>query len=102
MTSREQLSAAYDNHVRLHGRNSAVEAVQAATGQLFASEVPLDKIAATIAALTGATVTARASAGNPFGAVHAKLAAITAKDCVRRLIKWTTAQQGSPMRRTRQ
>jgi hypothetical protein len=80
MTPREQLISAYNDHVRLRGRNSAVEAVQAATGQLFASKVPGDKIEQTIAALTGAaTVTARASAGNPFGAVHAKLAAIGAK-----------------------
>jgi hypothetical protein len=79
MTLREQLSAAYDTHVRLHGRISAVKAVQAATGQLFASEVPDDKIAATVAALTGATGTARASAGTPFRGLHAKLAAIAAK-----------------------
>jgi hypothetical protein len=79
MTPRAKLSAAYDAHVRLHGRNSAVETVQAASGQLFASEVPNDKIAATIAALTGAAVTARASVGNLFGAVHANLTAMAGK-----------------------
>ena len=78
MTPREELSAAYADHLRLHGRGSAVEAVQAASGQLYASEVPDDKIAATIAALTGAAVTARASGGDPFGAVHAKLGAMAA------------------------
>ena len=44
MTPREQLSAAYDAHVTPHGRNSAVGTVQAASGQLFASEVPDDKL----------------------------------------------------------
>jgi hypothetical protein len=57
--TRQQLERAYNDAVARAGRGAAVDAVLKASGQVFVSETPDDKIEATIAAL--ASVPAKAA-----------------------------------------
>jgi len=86
MTTREQVASAYADHRRQHGINSALDAVEAVSGQLFLDKVPDDQLDALLAKLTaaqdhGGRMAARGTFDRaaPFKSVHARLAEIGAK-----------------------
>jgi hypothetical protein len=68
-----QPSVDYNHCVETKGRDAAVSAVEKVTGQLFVSDVPDDKIAAALAALSGGKATAKAA---PRNRIHDALAGL--------------------------
>lgn len=76
--TRDDLNRAYGQCVKLKGRQTAVDAVKAVTGQLFVTDTPDDLIDATVAALTGGTATAQAAPRAKLRVVHDALAGLAA------------------------
>jgi len=70
------LQRAYDECVKLHGRDAAVSAVEKVTGQMFVGKVADNQIAAVIAALTGGTATAQAAPRDRLRLIHNALGAM--------------------------
>jgi hypothetical protein len=78
----DRIMKAYNDHVGRYGRNSAIDAVENGSGQMFVTEVTADQVAATLSALARPPAVVRGKApirlshDGRSSSVHDKLAAL--------------------------